>query len=92
MSAPATPIRDAIDDVLKELQRQVDLDLGGDTTQSFDETNTQNDWVAYISAYSGRAAAKCFRNAREECDFRENMVKTAALAVAAIRAHDKGYC
>jgi len=29
---------------------------------------------------------------RENCDFRENMVKVAALAVAAIEAHDKGWC
>ncbi|MAT51427.1 MAG: hypothetical protein CMK32_09625 [Porticoccaceae bacterium] len=61
-----------------------------------------NDWVAYITAYAGRAAEKVYRNQRESelngkdsCDkkrFRENMVKVAALALAAIEAHENGYC
>lgn len=58
----------------------------------FDKTNTKNDWVAYISAYAGRAAAKVARNEKEGQTFRENMVKVAALAQAAIEAHDAGYC
>ena len=58
----------------------------------FDKSNRRNDWIAYVNAYTGRAAEKVFRNEREGQDFRTNMVKAAALCVAAIEAHDKGYC
>lgn len=94
MSAAAdlpTPLFSALTSVINELVRQQDLAIGGDT-ESFDAANNRNDWVAYVSAYVGRAADKCLRNEREDCDFRENMVKTAALAIAAIRAHDAGHC
>jgi hypothetical protein len=80
-----------LDDVFAEMDRQQALAFGGDT-ETFDKTNTKNDWVGYIVAYAGRAVDKCFRNQREGQSFRENMVKTAALAIAAIRAYDKGYC
>ena len=80
-----------IDDVLQERQRQEKLAHGGNTA-AFDQTNQYNDWVAYITAYAGRAAGGCARNEREDCDFRENMVKVAALAVAAIEAYDSGWC
>ena len=81
----------AFGDVMKERDRQVKLAHGGDTN-AFDKTNTRNDWVAYITAYTGRATNKCLRNERENCGFRENMVKVAALAVAAIEACDKCWC
>lgn len=74
-----------------ERERQKSLEFAEDT-ESFDRTNSMNDWVAYLVAYAGRAAEKVFRNKREGQDFRSNMVKTAALAVAAIEAYDKGYC
>lgn len=79
----------ALDDVLNERQSQKNNPNIGD---SFDKTNTQNDWVAYISAYSGRAANKVLRNKKEEQKFRDNMVKTAALALAAVEAYDNGWC
>jgi hypothetical protein len=77
-------------EVYKERYHQIDLSLGGDTND-FDKSNTKNDWIAYINAYIGRAAAKVERNEREGCEFRKNMVKAAALAVAAIEAYDKGW-
>ncbi len=80
-----------LDEVKQERERQVALALDGDTP-SFDESNSRNDWVGYVTAYAGRAADKCFRNEREGCDFRESMLKVAALAVAAIEAHDAGHC
>ena len=49
------------------------------------------DWIAYVSAYIGRASRKVLRNDVENQQFRENMVKAAALCVAAIEAYDKGY-
>lgn len=80
-----------IDDILAERQRQKNLAHGGDT-EEFDKGNSCNDWIAYVNAYIGRAAQKVFRNRRESQDFRENMVKAAAICLAAIEAHDKGYC
>lgn len=55
-----------------------------------DQSHSRNDWVALITAYAGRAGAKVVRNQNE--DFRKCMLKVAALAVAAIEAHDKGWC
>lgn len=82
---------DVLDEVAAERRRQQELAHGGDT-EEFDKGNSQNDWIAYINAYTGRAAQKVFRNEREGQTFRENMIKAAALAVAAIEAHDKGFC
>jgi len=47
---------------------------------SFDDTQTEQDWEKYIKEYSqgeGRAAGRAFR---------ERMIKTAALAVAALES------
>jgi len=74
-----------------ELLYQKTKKFGGNT-EEFDKKNTKNDWVAYISAYAGRAAANVARNEREGCEFRASMLKVAALAISAIRSYDKGYC
>jgi hypothetical protein len=79
-----------VGEVIHERERQIAVD--GANTGAMDKTNTRNDWIAYINAYTGRAAEKVFRNERERQTFRENMVKAAALCLAAIEAHDKGYC
>ena len=77
----------ALDDILNERQVQVEKGMN-----DFDKSNTKNDWVAYIVAYAGRAANKVLRNERENQTFRDNMVKTGALALAAIESFDKGNC
>ena len=76
-----------LEEIGDERRRQKSLAHGGDTDQ-FDRTNSENDWVAYICAYAGRASRKVARNERERQDFRSNMIKVAALAVAAIEAFD----
>ena len=81
-----------VDEIVDERNRQRDICKHGGNTDSFDKGNSRNDWVAYISAYNGRGAAKCSRNEKEGQDFRANMVKVAALAIAAIEAHDQGWC
>ncbi len=81
----------AIDLIVAERARQVALAHGGDT-DSFDQTNTRNDWIAYVNAYTGRAAEKVFRTERENQEFKANMVKAGAIIVAALEAHDKGWC
>ena len=80
-----------LDEIYLERERQHDLTIGGNT-EKFDESNSQNDWVAYITAYAGRASQKVDRNDREGCLFRDNMIKVAALAVAAIENYDMGNC
>lgn len=50
---------------------------------SFDDTHSEADWLQWLNEYAngtGRAAGRAFR---------ERMVKTAALAVAAIEAMDR---
>lgn len=79
------------DEVFQERSRQIGLAHGGNT-EEFDKTNSRNDWIAYVNAYIGRAAQKCYRNEREGQQFRENMIKAAALCVAAVQAHDRNYC
>lgn len=64
----------------------------GGEIDEFDDTNSRNDWIAFINARIGRAAWKVIQNESEGCGFRDNMVKAAAIAVAAIEAYDKGYC
>ena len=81
-----------LDEIRKERERQRSPKVHSVDIDEFDKSNSQNDWVAYISAYSGRAADKVDRNRRENQTFRENMIKVATLAVAALEAHDKGYC
>lgn len=80
-----------LQEVRKERERQKELAFGGNT-DDFDKTNSQSDWVAYIVAYAGRAPDKVYRNKRQEENFRNNMVKVAALALAAIESFDAGYC
>ena len=53
----------------------------------FDDHNFANDWLAYIMQHAGRGYAT--DRAKYPTDFREAMVKTAALAVAAIEAYDR---
>ena len=80
-----------LEDIKKEREKQIQLAHGGNT-ETFDKTNSKNDWIAYVNAYIGRAAEKVFRNEREQQTFRDNMIKAGALIVAALEAYDKGYC
>lgn len=59
-----------LNDLKIERERQVQLAFGDDT-EKFDKSNTKNDWIAYINAYTGRAADKVLRNQREQQTFRE---------------------
>lgn len=81
----------ALLDISSERERQTRLATGGMNMDEFDQTNTANDWIAYINAYTGRAARKVSRNYKENQGFRSNMVKAGALCVAAIEAYDKNY-
>ena len=54
----------------------------------FDDGNTANDWVTYITQYVGRAGSMNNTLA----DFQEAMTKVAALAVAAIETVQRNGC
>lgn len=75
-----------INDINTERRRQRHMGM-----DDFDVGNSEEDWIAYIVAYAGRASTKVVRNQRENQSFRDNMVKVAAIAAAAIEANDKGY-
>lgn len=51
----------------------------------FDDKNTINDWVTYIATYCGRASSFSASPSQQ----RRDMLKVAALAVAACEAFDR---
>lgn len=74
----------AFDDIWNERERQKTLA----DVQAIEASNTTNDFVAYITAYAGRAADKVLRNEREGVNSRDMLVKAGALCVAAVEAID----
>lgn len=48
-----------------------------------------NDWVAFITAYLGRAARGVHRNEKEGQQYRDNLVKAGGLILSAIVAYDR---
>jgi len=74
-----------LNEVLEEIKR-----AHKNLPEDFEKANTKNDYIAYINAYTGRAAEKVLRNEREGQGYRENMVKAAGLAISAIAAFDAG--
>ena len=75
--------------VLKDVQTERENQKANTAVQAIEASNTTNDFVAYITAYAGRAAQNVLRNEREGVRSRDMLVKTAALAVAAIEAIDR---
>lgn len=80
-----------IEEILNELKKQKFLVERGDA-DTFDVNNTKNDWIAYLTAYLGRASDKVYRNEREEHEFRTTLIKVGVLLLSAIEAHDNGLC
>lgn len=69
------------------LREHIFVDINGEREyqiakwgNEFDAKNTPNDWVAYISKYLGQTVTMPFN----EDVFRTQMLKVAALAVAAL--------
>lgn len=50
---------------------------------------SQNDWIAFVNAYLGRAAQNVYRNEKERQSYRDNLVKAAGLIVSALVAYDR---
>jgi hypothetical protein len=57
--------------------------------EKFDAKNTANDWVAYIVRYVSTAAYDGRERKFTNVYFRSQMIKAAALCIAAIEALDK---
>lgn len=73
----------ARDKIFKEIDEERAYQEGKFGT-SFDERNTVNDWVTYIAMYAGKAAF-----AGTEAEARQQLMKVAALAVAAMESFDR---
>jgi hypothetical protein len=73
-----------VDAILSERFRQDTLFH----VQACEIDNTPNDYIAYITAYVGRAAQKVAKNQATEEGFRDNLIKAAAIIVAAIEKED----
>lgn len=69
-----------LEDIRKERAYQV-----GKWGDKFDNQNTANDWVTYITMYASAGA----RMDKSPEEFRTAMVKVATLAVAALEAIDR---
>ena len=69
----------------EERIRQLELKIENDT-DAFDLQNTHNDWVSYITTYAGKCGDAM---TNPPGHYRENMLKVAALAVAALEADYK---
>lgn len=70
--------------VLEEIRNEREYQNGRWGTD-FDDKNTLNDWVTYIATYCGRAS----QFASPPSNQRRDMLKVAALAVAACEAFDR---
>lgn len=71
---------EVFNDIRKEREYQ-ETRFGND----FDSKNTPNDWIAYISRYTGNAVTMPWN----AWMFRKQLVKVAALCVAAIEWCDR---
>lgn len=79
VTVPDADEQKVIVDVLKERTYQKGL-----WTVDFDANNTEANWLSYINHYAnGVGKALKYKD-----DFRVRMIKTAALAIAAVRALD----
>lgn len=77
-----------MEQVINEVQAEIQKALEK-LPEGFEDQNSNNDYIAYVTAYLGRAADGVFRNEREGQTFRDNMVKAAGLCISAIVAYDK---
>lgn len=80
-----SPFTNTILDIEKERIRQ-DARWGGPER---DDTNTEKQWVSLIDLYITKAVIALQTDYVDSLDYREELVKVAALAVAAIESYDR---
>ena len=78
-------IKTTLDPILLEVRRERFMQDGQWGGPKHDDTHNSHDWLVYIIRYSGRAVLWPW----DKELFREQMVKVAALAVAAIQWCDR---
>ena len=80
-----------MENILEEIRKEREYQKTRWGTDADDTVNTPNDWVGYISNYTSRWMDGTFRPYKRATlvKFRESMVKSATLAVAAIESIDK---
>lgn len=74
-----------MEEILAEREYQ-DHKWGGDV---HDDRHSSSDWIAYITKHLGKAVVWPWSGTRR---FRDQMIRVAALAVAAAEWHDRGTC
>lgn len=78
-------VQNTLVEIAVEVNRQIKL-----WGFEFDNKNTANDWVAYITRYAADGAYDGREHKYNKEYFRRALIKTAALCVAAILAIDRG--
>jgi len=81
--------KELLEEIGAERERQILVCKHGGDTDKFDQGNMANDWVAYIAGYLCRCT-NMSRNIKDQTSFRDNMIKVAALALAALESLDNG--
>lgn len=78
-------------DILNEIDKEREYQEGKWGNNADDTVNTPNDFVSYVAAYSTKWFPGGFMpyNPKTTDDFRTSMIKTAALAVAAVESIDR---
>jgi hypothetical protein len=71
-----------------EERAQQDAQWGG---EEHDDKHWPRDWMAFIRKQLDKANAEIYLPAFEPDEYRRRLVKIAALAAAAINAHDRLY-
>ena len=73
-----------------ERERQKSLQFNGVPADEYDKSNSQSDWITFITRFASGSAPRLGR--KDSRSFRDQMVVVAALAVAAIENNDAGNC
>jgi len=83
--------KDSMKAVFDDISAEIEYQYAKWGVSSDDTVNSPNDWIAYISEYSTRHMDGSFPtyNPAYVDEFRISMVKTAALAVAAIMSLER---
>ncbi|MEZ5934858.1 MAG: hypothetical protein R3F54_23570 [Alphaproteobacteria bacterium] len=77
-----------MDRILEEIRRERDRQDEKYGGPDHDDSHYPGDWCLILSKYLGRAAAETI-DAEPDAAFRDNMIKIAAVAVAAIQSLDR---
>ena len=77
-----------MDRILEEIRRERDRQDEKYGGPDHDDSHYPGDWCLILSKYLGRAAAETI-DAEPDAAFRDNMIKIAAVAIAATQSLDR---